>query len=220
MKTPTLPWCISPATVFRENVSFTSRHSTYFFNLYFFIHLKTVLLENGLITGKPNFIPPLQWRTRWALCIVDFMPSVSLLMPFSLEQPASRIQGSPGGLLCLWSGSDCVGLLCLITASRTRHTGPLIKFLVHFKECELKSEESWNIFFRNIVQTFPATAFNGSFFAKYCLLSQLWFWENTFVHNRKRQRKLLSTVTQSLYPLVDELEGLLFFFIGFTHVNI
>lgn len=194
MKTPTLTWRISPATVFREIVSFSSRQSIYFFNFYFFVHLKTVLLENSLITGTSNFILPLQWRTRWALCVVNFMPSVSLLMPFLLEQPASRIQGSPRGLLCLWSGSGCDGLLCLTTASRTRHKGPLTKFLIHFKKCKLKSAESWNIFFRNTVQTFPASAFNGSFFAKYCLLSQLWFWENTFVLNSKRQSKTISTV--------------------------
>lgn len=152
-------------------MSFTSRHSTYFFNFYFFLHLKTDLLENGLITGTPNFILPLQWRTRWALCVVDFMPSVSLLMPFSLEQPASQIQGSPGGLLCLWGGSGCDGLLCPITAFRTRHIGPLTKFFIRFKECKLTSAESWNVFFRNTLQTFPASAFNGSFLAKSCLLS-------------------------------------------------
>lgn len=171
MKTPTLRWRVCPATVFRENASLTSRHCTYFFHLYFFVHVKTVLLENALITGTPNFILPLQWRTRRALCVVDFMPSVSLLMTFSLEQAASRIQGSPGGLLCLWSGSGCDGLLYLTTASRTRHIGPLTRFFVHFKECKLKSVEYWSVFFRNTVQTFPASAFNGSFFAKYCLLS-------------------------------------------------
>lgn len=141
MKTPTLRWCVCPATVFRENASLTSRHHTYFFHLYFFVHVKTVLLENGLITGTPNFILPLQRRTRRTLCVVDFMPSVSLLMTFSLEQAASRIQGSPGGLLCLWSGSGCDGLLYLTTASRTRHIGPLTRFFVHFKECKLKSVE-------------------------------------------------------------------------------
>lgn len=61
--------CFSSASVFCENASFTYRYCTYSPNLYFFFHLKTVLLENGLITGTPNYILPLCWRPRQALSV-------------------------------------------------------------------------------------------------------------------------------------------------------
>ena len=115
-------------------------------------------------------------RTRTsALSVVHLMPSVSPLTPFCLEPPLLWLlfgtHASSGGLLCLYSGSGCDGLLYLTTASWTRHLGPLTNsFSVHFIECKLKSAVSCSEFFRNNVQTFPASALNGSFFAKFCLL--------------------------------------------------
>lgn len=53
---------------------------------------------------------------------------------------------------------------------------------------------SCSVFVRNNVQTFPASALNGSFFAKYCLLPYWWFWESIFVRNREQQRRTFSPV--------------------------
>lgn len=109
--------------------------------------------------------------------------------------------------------------LYLTIVSRTRHLHPLTKFFVNFKECKLTSAASRSAFFRNNVQTFPASDLNGRFFAKYRLVPQLWFWERTFVCNREQQSRTFSSV-HLIVVSPDKWTRRPFSLTGSTHVNI